>query len=189
MFEEENADNRNAKFSEMVSRSMNCYTGTRENSIGRFMFKNPADHLDKKLASDYFGGTLKAIAPVTVVNSPNGSIIRAVLPGEIVGKIYSYIENPKGSIWWMLENGGYVKQSEGVFDIGMLDKSIRDLKAQKQAAIDAKVTERTSQNDSTLYKLGKAANEISFGDLFGKFKALLLIIVVGLVSMAVLRFV
>lgn len=81
------------------------------------------DYADKlKDASYYVGSWLVAKVPVKIYSSAGGTtVIANVNTGGNVGRIYSYVMKPDGSLYWQLEGvsgngtGGFVKHVPGAF--------------------------------------------------------------------------
>lgn len=126
-------------------------------------------------ADKYIGGTLVALQPVTVYNNTtsNARVVRQVKKGGLVGVIYSWKRTPTNenpdNFWWMLEDGNFVHHETGLFDFGILEKSIVVLNEQRQAEIDKRVDERKKNNDNPFYNF--------FGDLEDIFKYAVILLI------------
>lgn len=80
---------------------------------------------------------LYAKGKVDIYNSPNGKIIRQILDGGIVGKVYSWI-TPQGEIWWQFyDNYGqpyYVKHDSNKLSLKELPAILKKIEDEKTAA-------------------------------------------------------
>lgn len=80
---------------------------------------NHADDADAIAGSagDFIDSWLKAIDKINVYDKPSGSVKAIFYPGEIIGKISSYVVNG-GYVWWIIEDPqgnhyGYVRHVPG----------------------------------------------------------------------------
>lgn len=135
-----------------------------QQQFSRFGDAIVADNLEDNLtgkADEFIGGELIAAKKVIVYESPGGMYVEEKTPGEKIGVIYSYV-NKDGNLWWMLENGNFVKHVAGNFNADSLQQSLNQNERVKQAAIDAKVQARKDANENPLYNLGESF--LSFGN-------------------------
>jgi hypothetical protein len=108
---------------------------------------------------------LKALTNVPVYSNPYGSgtLLRTVKPGNIVGKIYSYVVDKAGAVWWMLDDGNgkysYVKHEPYYFDRTYLENSLKEAAKLSAQTIQKTVDTRTAEsikNGNTMLATGKA---------------------------------
>lgn len=151
-------------FNKHISRALSSWQDTTDNLSGS--------------ASDFIGGKLVALNPVTVYSSPNGNPILTVNPGQTVGTIFSYV-NKDGSVWWLLESGNFVKQSKDVFDSDILVNSIAEKEKEKKARIDAAAKERMDANTNPLYRTGKMLESILSLDTMRNIIIGIIVLIVG----------
>lgn len=151
-----------------ISRAFAPFEGEREDALGRYTNKG-YNHVDvQKTANDYIGAKLRSIAPVTIYSRPNGELVKAVGAGRDIGTIFSYVEVPKGTVWWHLEDGTFVKHQNGVFDIATIEASLKAKKNALQETIDKAVQIRKDANDSIAYSIGSGKALDLLGGIVGK---------------------
>lgn len=113
----------------------------------------PIDHIEETKTADHFiGSWLIAKDNVNTYTSPAGGVLdKTFKPGQIVGRIYSYVLKD-GNVWWHLDNGGFVQHAPGRFDT--------------KVALDSasgKTHEETMQDITTPNVIENAAGSIGTG--------------------------
>lgn len=93
-------------------------------------------------ADDFLGGKLVALKQIIKYGSPNGLKKGVINAGAVVGTIESYVEPGDGSVWWMLTDKTFVKQSEGNFDKEIVRQSVLDNEKTRQTEIDKEAAKR-----------------------------------------------
>lgn len=101
-------------------------------------------------ATQIIGKTLYALTEVKIYHLPieTSAVINTIPRAGIVGVVFSYVEKD-GSIWWMLQNSGYVKHEKNKFSIS----SLLEQGAIDEATLNAPTTmERLNQFLQTFLK-------------------------------------
>ena len=163
---------KNDVFSKHVSRSLSTWERGSDNLTGK--------------ASDFIGGKLVAIKPVTVYSAPNGIPIVTVNPDTVVGTIFSYVQDGD-NVWWMLDNGNFVKSGAGVFNTAILEQSIKQVAADKDAAIKAAAKVRTDANTNPLYQTGKMIQSIMTFETARNIVVGIIVLIVGSILLKIFR--
>lgn len=136
-----------------------CLDCIKSNHFAKYFRRQGIDNAES--VTKYIDGELKALVPVNVYTGTEGKLIRTVSPGNIVGKIYSYVETPSKEIWWMLYDNTFVKHAPNTFDLPHLEKSLKAVQQKQQSEIQKKVEIRQQANTSPMYKTGKEISAVA----------------------------
>lgn len=122
------------------------------------------DHADSIKTADYFiGSWLTAKKPGVVLSSPQGTAKSAFNTGDIVGRIFSYVQD-NHKVYWQLEdkqggpNGGFVIHEPGRYDtkVALETSSGKELE-------DVKAAQKAIEDDQIINKLGKTGTALLDG--------------------------